>query len=115
MLGSVPQVAAAMETINQLTAQGLMETCLECCTSFNPGQLSLDAHADTFISNKKLTSEADCSFVKQVLYGTTRYHALLKSFVDAFYRKNRYMITTADGLQQLAQYHSRTFHAVGVC
>ena len=83
------QVAAEMEAVHQLTAQGLMDTCLECCTSFNPGQLSLDAHADTFISDKKLTSEADCNFVKQVLYGTTRYHALLDSFVDAFYRKNR--------------------------
>ena len=49
----------------------------------------MDAHADTFISDKKLNSEADCNFVKQVLYGTTRYHALLDSFVDAFYRKNR--------------------------
>ena len=83
-----------MEAVNQLTAQGLMDTCLECCTSFNPGQLSLDAQADTFISDKRLISQADCNFVKQVLYGTTRYHALLESFVDAFYRKNRWRSTS---------------------
>lgn len=58
---------------------------------------SLDAHVATFISNKKLTAEADCRFVKQVLNGTTRYHALLEPFVDAFYRKNRYLTTAADG------------------
>lgn len=85
------EVAPTMEAMNQLSAQGLMDTCLECCSSFNPGRLSLDAHADAFINDKKLTSEADCSFVKQVLYGTTRFHALLKSFVTAFYQKNRYL------------------------
>lgn len=78
-----------MEAVNHLDVQGLMETCLQCCTSFNPGQLSLDAHAEAFISENNITSEADCSFVRQVLYGTTRFHALLKCFVDAFYQKNR--------------------------
>ena len=78
-----------MEAVNQLNVQGLMDKCLQCCTSFNPAQLSLDAHAEAFISDNKMTSEADCSFVRQVLYGTTRYHALLKCFVDAFYQKNR--------------------------
>ncbi|KAL3140150.1 hypothetical protein ABBQ38_004427 [Trebouxia sp. C0009 RCD-2024] len=43
-----------------------------------------------------MTSEADCSFVRQVLYGTTRYQALLKCFVDAFYQKNRQIVKVAD-------------------
>lgn len=87
--GTQPRLQT-MESSNQLTTQELLETCMECCTSFNPGQLSLDAHADTFIAEMKLVSETDCTFIRQVLYGTTRFHALLKSFVDAFYQKNRY-------------------------
>ncbi len=83
------EVADVMETSNQLSAQELMEACQDCCTSFNPAQLSLDAHADAFLTERKLTAEADCAFIRQVLYGTVRFQALLKSFVDAFYQKNR--------------------------
>ena len=78
-----------MEAAKQLTAKELFDACQECCTSFNPAQLSLDAHADAFLSERKIVLEADCAFIRQVLYGTVRFQALLKSFVDAFYQKNR--------------------------
>lgn len=78
-----------MEATNQLSPEELINACQECCTSFNPAQLSLDAHADAFLLEHKLTAEADCAFIRQVLYGTVRFQALLKAFVDAFYQRNR--------------------------
>ena len=82
-------VSADMVETNQLSVKELVDTCQECCTSFNPAQLSLDAHADAFLSARGVTAEADCAFIRQVLYGTVRFQALLKSFVDSFYRKHR--------------------------
>ncbi len=81
--------SADMTETNQLSVKELIDACQECCTSFNPAQLSLDAHADAFLSARSVTAEADCAFIRQVLYGTVRFQALLKSFVDSFYRKNR--------------------------
>ncbi|KAL0036127.1 hypothetical protein WJX79_004471 [Trebouxia sp. C0005] len=85
-----------MVDTNQLSVKELIDTCQECCTSFNPAQLSLDAHADAFLSARSVTAEADCAFIRQVLYGTARFHALLKSFVDSFYRKHSGSVLRGD-------------------
>ena len=72
-----------------LDVKGLLETCLLCCSSFKPAQFSLDAHADAFLKEHKVTTDTDGAFVRQILYGTVRYQALLTCFAKAFYHKNR--------------------------
>ena len=76
-------------TAKPLDIEGLLDACLQCCTSFKPAQFSLDAHADTFLKERKISADTDRAFVRQVLYGTVRYQALLTCFVKAFYHKNR--------------------------
>lgn len=75
-----------------LDVKGLMEICLLCCSSFKPAQFSLDAHADAFLKKHKISADTDCAFVRQILYGTVRYQALLTCFVKAFYHKNRLIV-----------------------
>ena len=93
-------VDSAEASDGQLSVPQLLQACQDCCTTFNPAQLSLDAHADAFLAERDITVQSDCSFIKQVLYGTVRFHALLKTFVEAFYRKNRFelriAVSTAD-------------------
>lgn len=72
-----------------LGVQELLQLCIQCCASFKPAQFSLDAHADTFLREHKIQAESDCAFVRQVLYGTVRYEALLTCFLKAFYHNNR--------------------------
>lgn len=78
-------------TATALDVKGLVEICIQCCASFKPAQFSLDAHADAFLKTHKVVADSDCAFVRQVLYGTVRYQALLTCFVKAFYHKNRYL------------------------
>ena len=83
------QEPTAAGDVGQMSVPELLQACQDCCATFNSAQLSLDAHADTFVADRKVTSQSDCSFIKQVLYGTVRYKALLKPFVESFYRQNR--------------------------
>lgn len=75
--------------IKSLGVEELMQLCIQCCASFKPAQFSLDAHADTFLTEHKIQADSDRAFVRQVLYGTVRYEALLTCFLKAFYHKNR--------------------------
>ena len=71
----------------------LLELCEAAYTSFNPGQLTLDSHADECVKAFKISATDAEGFVRQVLYGVVRYKKLLGAFVKSFYHHNRFMMT----------------------
>ncbi|CAG9464653.1 unnamed protein product [Pedinophyceae sp. YPF-701] len=80
----------------EMTAGRLLGLCESIYTSFNPSALTLDAHADTFLSEKKISNEDDAVFVRQVFYGTVRYKRLIQALLAAFYHKNSGAALRAD-------------------
>ncbi len=80
---------AETSAMQSLGPARLMQLTEDCVTTFNADQLSLDAHADSFVQAQRIESADDETFLRQVLYGTMRYSKLLAAFCAAFYHKNR--------------------------
>ena len=66
----------------------LIKWCVELNTSFNDGACTLDAHADEFFARKRIANEEDATFLRQVLYGVTRFRGLIDAVVQSFYHNN---------------------------
>ena len=53
--------------------------------SFQPARLTLDAHLDEALAALPVDSQDDDASLRQLVYGATRYSALLDTFKAAFY------------------------------
>jgi hypothetical protein len=66
----------------------LMERAVNMLSSFNPGRVTVDAHADEVFAKYKVRNEDDATFLRQVFYGCIRYKRLLGIFISAFFHHN---------------------------
>lgn len=62
-----------------------MQVAEELCSTFNEAQVTLDAHLDTSLSQLNIVDVSDATFLRQAVYGTDRYHALIKATLAALY------------------------------
>lgn len=62
-----------------------MQLAVQLLRSYNAAQATVDAHLDAALPPLSLSSEADATFLRQAVYGVTRYAGLLKAFRAAFY------------------------------
>jgi hypothetical protein len=76
-LQAAPQPISASPQLRMQVAEDLLAT-------FKPAQCTLDAHLDAALAARPI-SHSDAAFVRQLVYGTTRYSALLATFKAAFY------------------------------
>lgn len=68
-----------------LSPARLIEVAEELCSTFNEAQVTLDAHLDTSLSQLNIVDVSDATFLRQAVYGTDRYHALIKATLAALY------------------------------
>lgn len=62
-----------------------MQLAEDIYTTFNPDKYTLDAHFDSYFSEHKVQSLSDETFLRQVVYGCTRYSTLLTAIMTALY------------------------------
>ena len=89
--GTVPPTSAGgmhMGTGEPMGAGALIKMSVELNTSFNERACSLDAHADAFLSKRRVANADDATFLRQVLYGVTRYAKMIDALLKSFYYNN---------------------------
>jgi len=74
----------------------LIKKCEELYTSFNPGTVTPDCHAEETIKSWKVQNSDDVTFLKQVFYGLYRYKKLINIFTSAFYHHNSGTVLRSD-------------------
>lgn len=62
-----------------------MQVAEELCSTFNEAQVTLDAHLDESLRVLNVVDISDATFLRQAVYGTDRYHALIKAALAALY------------------------------
>ncbi|KAJ9467780.1 Cilia- and flagella-associated protein 99 [Diplonema papillatum] len=65
----------------------LWDVCERCIKTFNPATHSVDSHASDFLEKERKASAIDGEsedFMRQVLYGTTRYRKVLECAVNKY-------------------------------
>ena len=78
-----------MEEPLPLLPKELIHLAEGLCTSYAPARMTVDSHAEAYLSARDLCA-GDRQFAEQVLYGCTRYKKLLDSFIAAFYFQERH-------------------------
>ena len=68
----------------------------ELFATFEPAKMSLDAHADAKIEEWRVRDPEDAVFLRQVLYGVTRYARFLGVVVRAFMHHNAATVLRRD-------------------
>ena len=79
-----------------MDAGDLIARAIELCSSFNPARVTLDAHADERLAAWNVRHADDATFLRQILYGVTRYRAFLGVFVRAFMHHNAATVLRRD-------------------
>jgi hypothetical protein len=64
----------------------LIETATDMIKGYNPVTMTVDSHADDFLSGLK--NQYEKVFLKQVFYGCVRYEEFFKVFCRAFFAEN---------------------------
>ena len=62
-----------------------VQLAVQLLRSYSPAQATVDAHLDSCLPPLRLQSAADATFLRQTVYGVTRYAGLLSAFRAAFY------------------------------
>lgn len=62
----------------------LWKFCQGAYDTFNPNRTNLDIHCDQFFEENQINEENDRIFIKEVLYGVTRFEKVLKSVFNGF-------------------------------
>lgn len=71
--------------LGHLSSSLVVQVAEELCTTFNEAQTTLDAHMDESLCKLKIEDMSDATFLRQAVYGTDRYNALIKSTLSALY------------------------------
>jgi hypothetical protein len=74
----------------------LMARAEEMYTTFNPGRVTVDAHADERLLKWKVRNEEDAVFLRQVFYGCMRYKRLIGILISAFMHHNAGTVLRGD-------------------
>ena len=74
----------------------LVSKAEELFATFEPAKMSLDAHADAKIEEWRVRDPEDAVFLRQVLYGVTRYARFLGVVVRAFMHHNAATVLRRD-------------------
>eukprot|EP00761_Pharyngomonas_kirbyi_P010529 gb/GECH01010549.1/.p1 GENE.gb/GECH01010549.1/~~gb/GECH01010549.1/.p1 ORF type:complete len:664 (+),score=239.59 gb/GECH01010549.1/:1-1992(+) len=75
-----------MSNVNDLSK--LLNFCIEIYKSFNHETMSVDIHADDFVTQKDLDTDSSL-FVKQVFFGIERYEKLLQCIIKCFMNQSK--------------------------
>ena len=65
-------------------ASDLLSLCEEMIKTYNPKRMSVESHADGFLSERKGNSE----FIREVFFGVMKHKAALKVFMAIYFRDN---------------------------
>jgi hypothetical protein len=74
----------------------LISKAEELFATFEPAKMSLDAHADAKLEEWRVRDPDDAVFLRQVLYGVTRYARFLGVVVRAFMHHNAATVLRRD-------------------
>ena len=74
----------------------LVSKAEELFATFEPAKMSLDAHADAKLEEWRVRDPDDAVFLRQVLYGVTRYARFLGVVVRAFMHHNAATVSRRD-------------------
>eukprot|EP00002_Diphylleia_rotans_P033114 TRINITY_DN7011_c0_g1_i12.p1 TRINITY_DN7011_c0_g1~~TRINITY_DN7011_c0_g1_i12.p1 ORF type:complete len:758 (-),score=191.79 TRINITY_DN7011_c0_g1_i12:49-2322(-) len=71
-----------------MNPRDIFQACIDIYESFRPSSITLDTHAERWISENMIKDDEDARFISDVLYGCVRYKELVDAVLSSFYYNN---------------------------